>query len=398
MQRELQQALFQAFDTLSLQQMKTFATPPVVLHGAGAISAGGQEAQRRGLRHLLLMVDGMVYQAGLTAALERSLQAAGVAWTLWPCPPGEPCATDVCSAVAQLREQGADGVLAVGGGSVLDAAKAVALLANNPALTLAEINEQAHLQPRLPLIAVPTTAGTGSESTNVTVISDAASGDKQVLAHAMLMPDVAILDAALTVGVPSAVTAMTGIDALTHAIEALTARNRSPLTHSLALSAVSMIGEALPKAVGDGRDLAARESMMLAACMAGMAFSSAGLGLCHAMAHQPGAALHIPHGLANAMLLPTVMRFNRLVCSEGYALVGRALTGKKADADAAIAAVEQLIADVGLTQRLGEAGAHPAYFEHWAQGALADICIRSNPRTVTQDDIVRLYAQVTEPH
>lgn len=179
--------------------------------------------------------------------------------TLWLCPVGEPCITDVCAAVAQLRESGCDGVIAFGGGSVLDAAKAVALLVTNPDSTLAEMSETSVLQPRLPLIAIPTTAGTGSETTNVTVIIDAVSGRKQVLAHASLMPDVAILDAALTEGVPSHVTAMTGIDALTHAIEAYSALNATPFTDSLAIGAIAMIGKSLPKAVGYGHDLAARE-------------------------------------------------------------------------------------------------------------------------------------------
>lgn len=224
------------------------------------------------------------------------------------------------------------------------------------------MTEHSELRPRLPLIAVPTTAGTGSETTNVTVIIDAVSGRKQVLAHASLMPDVAILDAALTEGVPPHITAMTGIDALTHAVEAYSARHATPFTDSLAMGAIAMIGEALPKAVGCGQDLAARENMLLASCMAGMAFSSAGLGLCHAMAHQPGAALHIPHGLANAMLLPTVMEFNRMVRRAHFSQIGRALTGKKTDDREAIAAVRELIAEVGLTMRLTEAGATSAHY------------------------------------
>lgn len=195
----------------------------------------------------------------MTAGLTRSLTVKGIAMTLWPCPVGEPCITDVCAAVAQLRESGCDGVIAFGGGSVLDAAKAVTLLVTNPDSTLAEMSETSVLQPRLPLIAIPTTAGTGSETTNVTVIIDAVSGRKQVLAHASLMPDVAILDAALTEGVPSHVTAMTGIDALTHAIEAYSALNATPFTDSLAIGAIAMIGKSLPKAVGYGHDLAARE-------------------------------------------------------------------------------------------------------------------------------------------
>ena len=328
----------------------------------------------------------------MTAGLTRSLAVKGIAMTLWPCPVGEPCITDVCAAVVQLRESGCDGVIAFGGGSVLDAAKAVALLVTNPDSTLAEMSETSVLQPRLPLIAIPTTAGTGSETTNVTVIIDAVSGRKQVLAHASLMPDVAILDAALTEGVPSHVTAMTGIDALTHAIEAYSALNATPFTDSLAIGAIAMIGKSLPKAVGYGHDLAARESMLLASCMAGMAFSSAGLGLCHAMAHQPGAALHIPHGLANAMLLPTVMEFNRMVCRERFSQIGRALRTKKSDDRDAINAVSELIAEVGIGKRLGDVGATSAHYGAWAQAALEDICLRSNPRTASLEQIVGLYA------
>jgi len=392
MQAELQTALFQAFDTLNLQRVKTFSVPPVTLCGLGALSACGQEAQARGVNHLFVMVDSFLHQAGLTAGLARSLAVKGVAMTVWLCPPGEPCVTDVCAAVAQLREAKCDGVVAFGGGSVLDAAKAVALLVTNPEQTLSEMTESSVLRPRLPLIAVPTTAGTGSETTNVTVIIDAVSGRKQVLAHASLMPDVAILDAALTEGVPPQVTAMTGIDALTHAVEAYSALSATPFTDSLALGAIAMIGQALPKAVGYGHDLAARESMLLASCMAGMAFSSAGLGLCHAMAHQPGAALHIPHGQANAMLLPTVMAFNRMVCRERFRQIGRALIAKKTDDHEAIAAVEALIAEVGLSKRLSDAGAKPEHFSAWAQAAQEDICLRANPRTATREQIIDLYA------
>ncbi|MGW8167645.1 ethanolamine utilization protein EutG, partial [Klebsiella pneumoniae] len=156
--------------------------------------------------------------------------------------------------------------------------------------------------------------------------------------------------------------------------------------------AIAMIGEALPKAVGCGQDLAARENMLLASCMAGMAFSSAGLGLCHAMAHQPGAALHIPHGLANAMLLPTVMEFNRMVRRARFSQIGRALTGKKTDDREAIAAVRELIAEVGLTMRLTEAGATSAHYDAWAQAAQEDICLRTNPRTASREQIIELYA------
>lgn len=391
MQVELQTALFQAFDTLNLQRMKTFTVPPVTRSGLGAITTCGREAQVLGVKHLFVMVDGFLHKSGMTAPLERSLAASGVAVTLWPCPVGEPCIADVCAAVAQAQESQCDGVLALGGGSVLDVAKAVALLVANPDAVLSDITEQSVLRPRLPLIAVPTTAGTGSETTNVTVIIDTVNGRKHVLAHASLMPDVAVLDAELTVGVPSHVTAMTGIDALTHSIEAYSALNATPFTDSLALGAMAMISKWLPKAVGYGHDLAARENMLLASCMAGMAFSNAGLGLCHAMAHQLGAGLHVPHGQANAMLLPTIMGFNRMVCRERFAQIGQTLTGKPLDDGAAITVVSDLIAEVGLTKRPGDAGAKSDYYATWAQGALEDICLRSNPRTARQEQIIELY-------
>ena len=188
MQAELQTALFQAFDTLNLQRVKTFSVPPVTLCGPGAVSSCGQQAQTRGLKHLFVMADSFLHQAGMTAGLTRSLAVKGIAMTLWPCPVGEPCITDVCAAVAQLRESGCDGVIAFGGGSVLDAAKAVALLVANPEQTLGEMTEHSELRPRLPLIAVPTTAGTGSEATNATVVTVGGEVVRRVFACHIVAP------------------------------------------------------------------------------------------------------------------------------------------------------------------------------------------------------------------
>ncbi|XNM86271.1 iron-containing alcohol dehydrogenase [Escherichia coli] len=194
------------------------------------------------------------------------------------------------------------------------------------------------------------------------MIIDAASGRKQVLAHASLMPDVAILDAALTEGVPSHVTAMTGNDALTHAIEAYSALNATPFTDSLAIGAIAMIGKSLPKAAGYGHDLAARESMLLASCMAGMAFSSAGACASPRDGASAGRGAAFPHGLANAMLLPTVMEFNRMVRRDRFSQIGRALRTKKSDDRDAINAVSELIAEVGIGKRLGDVGATSAHY------------------------------------
>ncbi|WP_422528654.1 iron-containing alcohol dehydrogenase [Serratia fonticola] len=388
---KVQTAIYHALDMLNARQVREFTVPPATVMGAGAVSRSGQALADRGIQRVFIMVDANLHLTGKTQGVLRSLQQQAVASEIWPCPIGEPVETDVLAAVQQLRQLNCDGILAFGGGSILDAAKVVAVLAANPSLVLADMQLGARLAPRLPLIAIPTTSGTGSEATNVAVIISAAAHHKQVLVHGMLIPDLAIIDAGLTVGVPPPITAATGIDALTHAIEAYVASNGTPLTRCLAMRAISLIGEALPQAVGQGQDIAAREALMLASYMAGMAFSNAGLGVCHACAHQIGTAYGIPHGLANAIMLPAVMKFNRLVCKMGYADVGYALTGRAGNAADAILAVEQLITEVELTVGLTQMGGIESDFAEFAKAAMQDVCIRTNPRAVTEDQIVRLY-------
>lgn len=388
---EVQSAIYQALDLVNARQVREFSVPPTTLIGPGAVGRSGDVLAERGIKHVFIMVDGMLLQAGLTDVLERNLSRSGIAYEIWPCPPGEPMDKDVFRTVEHLLSVQCDGIIALGGGSVLDAAKAVAVLAANPDLTLADMMPGAALNPRLPFIAIPTTAGTGSEATNVSVIITAENHIKLVLAHSQLLPDLAIIDACLTLGVPPHVTAMTGIDALTHAIEAYVASNVTPLTQALALRAISMISHALPIAVGQGHDIKAREDMMLASYMAGMAFSNAGLGLCHAMAHQIGAAYNIPHGKANAVMLPQVMRFNRLVCKQAYSEIGHALTQRPMTDMEAIEAVEQLISDVELAQTLPSLGGKREDFDGFAKAALQDICIKTNPRAVTAAQITAIY-------
>ncbi len=387
----VQAAIYHALDMVNARQVREFAIPPVTLMGPGAAARCGQALADRGIQRVFVMVDGYLHLAGMTQGVLRSLQQGNVAGEIWSCPAGEPNERDVSAAVQHLQKSDCDGILAVGGGSVLDAAKAVAVLAANPALTLAELRPETRLARRLPLIAIPTTAGTGSEATNVAVIISAATRHKQVLLHTALLPDLAIIDASLTLEVPAQITAATGIDALTHAIEAYVASNATPLTRSLAYRAIGLIGEALPQAVGQGRDIAARESLMLASYMAGMAFSNAGLGVCHACAHQIGAAYGIPHGMANAIMLPAVMNFNRLVCKQTYAEIGHALTGRMGSDLDAIQAVEQLIELVELNLDLRLMGGKEQDFAGFAKAAMLDACIRTNPRTVTEEQIVTLY-------
>jgi alcohol dehydrogenase len=388
---KVQAAIYQALDMVNARQFREFTVPPMTRIGPGATACSGQALAARGIQRVFVMVDGNLHLMGMTQGVLRSLQKRGVAYEIWSCPAGEPIDSDVLAAMQQLRQADCDGILALGGGSVLDAAKAVAVLSTNPTLTLSDLRPESRLAPRLPLIAIPTTAGTGSEATQVAVIINALSRHKQVLLHTALLPDMAIIDASLTLGVPASITATTGIDALTHAIEAYVASNATPLTRSLAYRAISLIGEALPQAVGQGQDIAAREALMMASYMAGMAFSNAGLGVCHACAHQIGAAYGMAHGMANAIMLPAVMNFNRLVCKQTYAEIGYALSGQQGSDLDAIQAVEQLIDVVELNVDLAGMGGKDADFAGFAQAAMQDVCIRTNPRSVTEEQIVMLY-------
>ncbi|TNV22176.1 iron-containing alcohol dehydrogenase [Buttiauxella sp. B2] len=388
---EMQSALYQALDMMNARNVREFAVPPTTFMGPGAVSRCGEALRERGIQRPFVMVDGMLHHAGMTDVLERNLKHSGIEYEIWPCLPGEPVDSDIGAAVEQISLCQCDGVVALGGGSVLDSAKVVAVIATNPALALENLVAGAALNRRLPFIAIPTTSGTGSEATNVAVITAANTHRKQVLVHAMLIPDLAIIDACLTLGVPPHITAATGIDALTHAIEAYVASNGTPLTRGLAYRAIHSIGQALPQAVGQGQNLAAREAMMLASYMAGMAFSNAGLGLCHATAHQIGAAYGIPHGKANAIMLPSVMRFNQLVCKTAYGEIGHALTGKSCAASETIAFVEHFINELDPGIGLRAAGGCETDFANFAHAALSDICITTNPRTVTEAQIITLY-------
>lgn len=389
--KEMQSALFQALDMMNARNVREFSVPPATFMGPGAVARSGAALLERGIYRPFVMVDSMLHQAGMTEVLQRNLKHSGIAYEIWPCAPGEPVDSDIGAAVEQIGRCQCDGVVALGGGSVLDAAKVVAIVATNPDLALEKLVAGTRLNRRLPFIAIPTTSGTGSEATNVAVIIAEQTHRKQVLVHSMLIPDIAIIDACLTLGVPPQITAATGIDALTHAIEAYVASNGTPLTRGLAYRAIQSIGQALPQAVGQGHDLAAREAMMLASYMAGMAFSNAGLGLCHATAHQIGAAYGIPHGKANAIMLPAVMRFNQLVCKTAFSEIGHALTGKPCTAGETIAFVERLIDELGCGGGLRAAGGSDADFAGFARAALGDICITTNPRTVTEAQIIALY-------
>ncbi|AZN37526.1 iron-containing alcohol dehydrogenase family protein [Iodobacter ciconiae] len=391
-QDEMNSAIYQTVDLINAQAVSAFNVPPATLMGAGAVAKVGEALSRRGIVRAFVLIDEFLLKNGLADGMFRSLERQGIAYEMMAYPQGEPDSAKVEAACAQLRASVCDAVIAFGGGSVLDTAKAIAVLALHPGLVVSQLVDPANItRGRLPLVAIPTTAGTGSEASNVSVVTDSISHIKQLILHETMLPDLAIIDASLTRAVPASLTAATGVDALTHAIEAYVALGANPLTQALAYRAISLIGHALPIAVGQGSNAAAREAMMLGSYLAGMAFSNAGLGLTHAMAHQIGARYGIAHGMANALLLPSVMHFNRLVCKKSYGELGTALVGHALSDIELIAAVQQLIIEVGLPGNLQLACVKIDDFEKMADAALIDVCTASNPRSANRAQIIEIY-------
>lgn len=386
-------------DELTPRGLFNFNAPRQTLMGEGAILRIGEMLRHLGVSHVLVVADRVVHEKGLMRSMERSLERAGIELTLYPGITREPDETVVATATELVARNRADFVLGFGGGSAIDAAKAIAL-AGSCKSSLQEMAEPGFSGRRtIGLGAVPTTAGTGSEVTDISVIMCADRQHKFVIKEVDLMPDLAIVDPALMLNLPPLVTAATGIDALTHAIEAYAARSSHPLAKALAICSVQSIAEALPVVVGNSGDMAARLTMATAAYKAGLAFSNSGLGLVHAISHQIGARYQLAHGIANGILLPYVMKFNALVCQRQYAAIAHMLgvthsgMTEREQCMASIAAVRQLLCDIGLPGSLAGTSIHRDDFADIATGALADVCIRDNPRDVTQTDIVQLLEE-----
>ena len=290
-------------------------------------------------------------------------------------------------------------IVALGGGSAIDTAKAIGIISNNPDFSdVVSLEGVADTTKKsLPIIALPTTAGTAAEVTINYVITDEQNAKKIVCVDPKDIPVLAIVDAELMSSMPKGLTAATGMDALTHAIEGYITLGAWELTNMFHLEAIKMIAKYLPLAVADGADMEAREKMALAQYVAGMGFSNVGLGLVHGMAHPLGAMFDVPHGVANALLLPYVMQFNMESSMEKYADIAVAMgvdvqnLSLKEKAQAAVDAVRKLSIDVNIPQKLSMLGVDKASLPALSQAALADVCTPGNPRKVELSDILSLY-------
>jgi alcohol dehydrogenase class IV len=331
---------------------------PTLLVGPGSSARLGQAVGGFGHRRVLIVTDGMISKLGLLKPLTDALAAGGTSFTVFDeVTPDAPIPV-IEKGIEVFKAEDADAIVAFGGGSVMDAAKVIGLAAANDRHPRSLVGYFRALRGPVPIYAVPTTAGTGSEVTVAAVISDPVNEKKLVIADTRIVPKMAALDPLLMVGLPKPVTAATGMDALTHAVEAYIGYWNTGYSDRMALSATAMIFENLPLAYNDGASLAAREKMALASTYAGLAFTRANVGNVHAIAHQLGGKYHTPHGLANAIMLPQVLRFSSgEITGKLAALAVRAKVGNEGESEQELAdrfldAVENLAASVGIPHTL----------------------------------------------
>lgn len=376
----------------------TFQSPANILFEAGASRKIAERVQDYDARHVLLVTDKGVRGAGLTRDAEAALAAAGVALTVFEDVVADPPSHVIEAAAELCRKQGVDLVLSIGGGSALDTAKLVAYLAKTPDRLDDIYGVGLAKGERLPLLLVPTTAGTGSEVTPIAIVTTPTTEKKGVVSP-RLIPDWAILDPELTLGLPAHVTAATGIDAMVHAIEAYTSRIRkNPMSDQLALKALELLSRNIRTVCSDGRDLEARSQMLLGSMLAGMAFANAPVAAVHALAYPIGAIFHVPHGLSNALVLPHVLAFNRPAAEALYAELAdvvmpghQARSGAEA-ADLFIAEIVALCRDCQVPDTLAAVGIAEKDLPKLAEDAMKQTrLLVNNPRELDYQQTFEIY-------
>ena len=380
-----------------------FVLNNISYHGAGAIQEIPDEITRREFSKVFVATDADLVRFGVTKKVTDVLDEAGIAWEMFSDIKPNPTIENVQAGVAAFKASGADCIVAVGGGSAMDTAKGIGIIATNP-----EFADVVSLEGVAPTtkhavftIAVPTTAGTAAEVTINYVITDTEKERKFVCVDVNDIPEVAVVDPEMMATMPASLTAATGMDALTHAIEGYTTKGAWELSDMFHLKAIELISKNLRDAVAEaksGAPASGREGMALAQYVAGMGFSNVGLGIDHSMAHTLSAHYDTPHGVACAMLLPIAMEFNKPVVVDRLADVARAMgvdtagMGTEEAADAAIAAVRQLSEDVEIPKTC--AGLVEGDLEQLASDAMADACFPGNPREADHDQVVELFRKI----
>ncbi len=377
----------------------SYNIPTRIVFGVGSVGRVGDEVKRLGKAGAFVVTDAGAVKAGLLQPVQESLHKAGITVEVFDQVQADPSGGIIEEGVRRFAADPGRAIIGLGGGSSMDSAKAIGARATNPGHILDyRRGGKRIMNATPPIIAIPTTAGTGSEVTPVAMVTDTESHTKVAIISGQLYVRLALLDPALTRTLPPSVTAATGMDAMTHAVEAYTSSGANPITDALAIGAIKMIGANLREAVANGDNIEARSQMLMASNMAALAFGTAGTGLAHAMAHPLGACFHIPHGVACAVVLRGVMLFNLASNPRKFADIAVAL-GERVDgleemaaAERAVAAIATLNTDVGIPADLRQYGATREAIEAMAKDAHEDpVNTPFNPRTAQRQDIIAIF-------
>ena len=375
----------------------TFFIPAVNIMGNGCLDEAMTAIRNYGFRKALIVTDAGLAKAGVAARIAEKLALQDIESVIFDGAKPNPSIANVEAGLEVLKQHQCDFVVSLGGGSPHDCAKGIALCATNGGHIRDYEGVDQSSKPQLPLVAINTTAGTASEMTRFCIITDEDRHVKMAIVDRNVTPLLSVNDPELMVAMPKGLTAATGMDALTHAIEAYVSTAANPITDACAIKAMELISQNLRKAVQDGKDLTARENMAYAQFLAGMAFNNASLGFVHAMAHQLGGFYDLPHGVCNAVLLPHVQTFNASDCAARLTDVARALgvdvsgLSPEEGAQAAVAAIRTLARDVEIPAGLRDLGAKLDDIPILATNALKDACGLTNPRRADQGQIEEIF-------
>jgi len=381
-----------------IEKLTLFRTTRRILFGLGAVEKTGPEAQLLKAKKVLIITDTGVIQAGLLEGVEKSLRSAGLPFVIFDGVEPDPRIEVVEKSVEKAKKEGINLIIGFGGGSSLDIAKVTSIMITNPGKIDSFFGIDLVPNPGVPVILIPTTAGTGSEVTPIAILSDTKEKLKKGIVSSYLFPEVAIVDPKLTIGLPPSVTAFTGMDALTHAIEAFYSINATDLSDLLAFRAMELLSKNIRMAFAHGENLVARSNVMEGSLLAGIAFANAGVGAVHAFAYPLGGEFHLAHGLTNTLMLPYVMRYNIMGCPSKFAQMAKAF-GERVEgiselvgAEIAVRFVERLSDDLRVPRRLRDVDIPEDAIPRLAEAAMkVTRLLANNPRKMTLEDAITIY-------
>lgn len=374
-----------------------FFMPAISLMGADCLKDAGDQVGELGFKKALIVTDKVLGQIGIVKKVTDVLDNKNIEYAIYDETKPNPTVKNVNDGLALLKEKECDFVISLGGGSAHDCAKGIALLATNGGEIKDYEGVDKSKKPQLPMVGINTTAGTGSEMTLFAIITDEERHIKMALVDKHLTPIIAVNDPMLMLAMPKSLTAATGMDALTHAVEAYVSTAATPITDACAEKAIELISNYLVNAVENGQDVEARDMMAYAEYLAGMAFNNASLGYVHAMAHQLGGFYNLPHGVCNAILLPHVQEYNKATSTSRLAKIAKIMGGNiegltdEQGADLCIDMIKSLSQTIGIPEGLGVLGVKESDFETLATNALNDACSLTNPRKGNLEEVIAIF-------